>query len=112
MNNGIENNIGYINANLKTEPNYIGSQIAILAEEDIKPIFKKGSIFIIDTKLNPENDTLVAVKKNGDSKILIRKFLICGENIILKSYNDNVNEIILSHNYKIIGVVVNVNTKI
>lgn len=86
--------------------------IALLSEEAIKPLFKKGSIFIIDTKVNPENDNLVAVKMENNKNILIRKFYIDKNKKLLKAYDSSADPIILNRKiHSIIGVVIQVNAK-
>jgi transcriptional regulator with XRE-family HTH domain len=102
--------IGLVNVRLTSN---VKSIIALLADEDVKPMFKKGSIFIIDTEIKPENDTLVAVKIDGYSKVLIRKFYIEGRQKVLKSYDGTTTPIILmpTMRYSILGVVIQVNAK-
>lgn len=110
MNNGIENNIDTIEVTL---PNKTNCSFALLSDENIKPIFKKGSVFIVDNNLTPENDTLVAVKSNNNHKVFIRKLYIEGNKSILKSYDKDIPQIELSpsNNYQILGVIVHVNAK-
>ena len=101
--------IGNIHIKLATTTKHA---IALLSEEAIKPLFKKGSIFIIDTKANPENDNLVAVKITKNHQILIRKFHIEENKKLLTSYDNGTDPIILdSRIYSIVGVVIQVNAK-
>lgn len=110
MRSGLEKSIGIVDVNLTEGSN---CSIALLSEEDIKPMFKKGSIFIVDTDLKPEHDMLVAGQVKNNNKIFIRKFYVIGNKKILKSYDDNVPLIDLTriNDYQIIGVVVQVNAK-
>lgn len=88
--------------------------IALRCDEDIKPMFKKGSIFILDKSQQPEDDTLVAVKIAPYKQILIRKYYIVdGHRAILKSYNPEEKDIILlpTLSYQLLGVVVQINAK-
>lgn len=88
--------------------------IAFYADEDIKPMFKKGSIFIIDVDAIPENDNLIAVKIEGVKKIQIKKYYTEGKNKkILKSYDKNDKPIVLmpTMNYRVLGVVIQVNAR-
>jgi transcriptional regulator with XRE-family HTH domain len=87
--------------------------IALISDHDIKPMFKKGSIFIVDTGLYPEDDTLVAVSLGGSKKILIRKLHIEQGARILKSYDENESpiKILPTLNCRILGVVIQVNAK-
>jgi hypothetical protein len=102
--------IGMVSIKLATKAKSI---IALLSDEDIKPMFKKGSIFIIDTEMEPENDTLVAVKINSYNKVLIKKFYVDGNKRLLKSYNNSIKPIVLmpTMRYSIIGVVIQINAK-
>ncbi len=107
---GIQKSIGVIEIKIShTQGNFI----ALLSDEDIKPMFKKGSFFIIDTLAIPENDTLVAVDINGINKILIRKLYIKKNKKTLVSYDKNIKPIELTkkENYRFIGVVIQVNAK-
>lgn len=91
--------------------------IALLSDSDVSSIFKKGSIFIIDQKLSPENDMLIAAKIAGFDKIQIRKYIckkkvrelhpIALDNSSPKQSPIKLNEI----EHSIIGVVVQVNAK-
>lgn len=110
MDAGLEQSVGNLNIKLTTNP---GNTIALLSDEDIKPMFKKGSVFIVDTTMEPEHDTLVAVRINGHNKILIRKFYIEGHKKILRSYDTHIApiELMPTINYKIVGVVLQVNAK-
>lgn len=92
--------------------NMTGNTIALLSEKAIKPLFKKGSIFIIDTKTNPKDDSLVAVKTENNKNILIRKLYIDKDKKLLKSYDNNTSPVILNPRiHSIIGVVIHVNAK-
>lgn len=102
--------LGIINVQLKSNSKNV---IALLSDEDIKPLFKKGSVFIIDTKITPVNGMLVAVKIDGYKKILIRKFYLEGKQIVLKPYTGTLKPILLTSkmHYSILGVVIQVNAK-
>ncbi len=110
LNNNQKEILDVINIKLTAD---VKEPIAFFTDEDIKPMFKKGSIFILDTNLTPENDTLVAVKIEGYKKILIRKFYIEGHKKILKSYENGspLIELMPTMHYTILGVVIQVNTK-
>lgn len=89
------------------------NEIAFVSDQDIKPMFKKGSIFIVDTKLQPEDDTLVAVQLDGHRSILIRKFYFSKKFNVLKSFDENEPpiKILPTMNCRILGVVIQVNAK-
>ena len=46
--------------------------ISLLSDQEIKPFFKKGSLFVIDKSMPLENDQLVAVKVFDYQKVLIK----------------------------------------
>lgn len=101
--------IGQIQIKLSTQANNL---IALQSEEEIKPIFKKGSIFIIDPNAKLENDSLVAIKVEKNYRILIRKVQIQINQIILTNYDNNTAPFILNPQlHSIVGVVVQVNAK-
>lgn len=86
---------------------------ALYADEDIKPIFKKGSIFIIDPEIEPEDDTLVAVNLNKSKDTQIKKYHLENNKIVLKPLIANREKIILlpNHQFAILGVVIQVYAK-
>lgn len=110
MDGSLQKSIGTIRTKISSPS---GNYIALLSDEDIKPIFKKGSFFIIDTLAIPEDDTLVAVDINGINKIIIRKLCIKKNKKILISYDEQTNPIELTKQkkYRFIGVVIQVNAK-
>ena len=85
--------------------------LAYYADEDIKPFFKKGSIFVIDRDQQPDDETLVAVKKSMGIKI--KKCHIENNERILKSLDPNDEEIVRMPNpfIEIVGIVIQVNAK-
>lgn len=89
------------------------SIIGLISEEDIKPFFKKGSIFIIDTEMKAEQDRLVAVRVGEQSKILIKRFSVNKKYNVLYSYDSSETPIKLipSIQYSVIGVVIQINAK-
>lgn len=92
-------------------PNMSKNIFALYADEDIKPLFKKGSIFIIDQDQSPEDDTLVAVNLKNSSEIHIKKYHIEGNKRILKSLDPNEDKIVLIPRFEIMGVIIQVNAK-
>jgi transcriptional regulator with XRE-family HTH domain len=94
-------------------PDHQGTMLALLSEEDIKPMFKKGSIFIIKSDVPPENNTLVAVKIAGQQQALIRKYYMGTGAPYLESYDPAEKTMLLtaSVDYAILGVVIQVNVK-
>lgn len=86
--------------------------IALLSAEEIKPIFKKGSIFIVDPNATLENDSLVAVKIENNQQILIRKIYLETNKTLLMTYDNTTSPLILnSQLHAVLGVVIQVNAK-
>lgn len=90
-----------------------GALLALLTEEDIKPMFKRGSIFIVDPRLTPEDSTLVAVRIGGQSKVLIKKYALEGNAAYLKPIEgkEKAIKITVGAKCEIMGVVIQVNAK-
>ena len=104
-----QDKIGQIQIKLNTTAKDL---IALLSEEEIKPIFKKGSIFIIDSHATLENDSLVAVKIENNRQILIRKINLETNTTLLMAYDNSTPPLILNPQlHSILGVVVQVNAK-
>lgn len=87
--------------------------IALLAQEDIKPHFKKGSVFIIDQDEKPIHDNLIALILPGSEKIQIKKLLIIKNQTKLYSLDPVEKPMILTPTIacRIYGVVVQINAK-
>lgn len=85
--------------------------IAFLSEKYIKPMFKKGSIFVVDKRMKVENGMLIAIKQNNSPEILVKKYYEIDDQKILKSYDKSTLEIKSETPYKIIGVIIHVNAK-
>lgn len=101
--------IGVIDIKLP-EPN--GNFIAFLTDEDISPFFKRGSIFIVDKHVTPENDNLIVIKIDGYKKILVKKLLIDkNKKYLLSLNNEEQIQLLPTLHYSILGVVIQVNAK-
>ncbi|GAB4392407.1 MAG: hypothetical protein Tsb005_06270 [Gammaproteobacteria bacterium] len=89
------------------------SIVAFLAEEDIRPMFKKGSVFVIEPNLKPKHGMLVAARIDGYNKLLIRKFMLQGHKQILISHDKTLEpiELMPTYNHYLLGVVIQVNVK-
>jgi hypothetical protein len=107
LNKSLEEKIGDIDINVIEKKNNL---IALQSVEDIKPIFKSGSVFIVDCDALPQHNTLVAANINDSEKTLVRKYYEENKVKILKSYNPNEENIILSKNnaVTIMGVIIQV----
>jgi transcriptional regulator with XRE-family HTH domain len=88
------------------------SAIAIISTNDISPIFKSESIFIVDFMAEPKNENMVMVKINNQPDLLLKQFIINNGNHILRSYSGE-DDIIIGKNsqIKIVGIVVRINIK-
>lgn len=106
----LKNKIGTVEIDLTRDPKGL---IALVSDEFIEPMFKKGSVFIIDTLQKPEHDNLVAVELPAHEKIVIRKLCLLGHKMLLKLHDQDQSPISLfpTMKYKIIGVVVQANAK-
>lgn len=95
-------------------PSHSKNVFALYADEDIKPFFKKGSIFIINEDENLEDDTLIAISFKKQEKFAVKKFHIEGTKRILKSLDYHEKQIILmpTTQCEIAGVVIQVNAKV
>lgn len=103
-----QDKIGQIQIKLSTQAKHL---IALLSEEEIKPIFKKGSIFIIDPNAKLENDSLVAIKTKTHHQFLIRKLHNEANKTFFIAY-DNTSPLLLNPQlHSIVGVVIQVNAK-
>ncbi len=100
--------IGNLSIQLASE---IPKAIAIVSNEYIRPMFKKGTIFIVDTDKQPDNDSLIAVKNRTKGEIKIVTLTIIEEKKIFIHYNDNYLPIRLTpvEDYEIIGIIAQVN---
>lgn len=89
--------------------------VAYLADQPLPPIFKQGSIFIIDQNAKLTNGNLVAVYEQVTGKLFIKKYQY-ERNIVVLHSLDPLEE---SHSimpteattYMILGVIVQVNAK-
>ncbi len=109
FNTGKCDKIGQIQIKLSTQAKHL---FALLSEEEIKPIFKKGSIFIIDPNARLEADSLVAIKVEKNHQILIKQIQLEANKIQLKNYDDSLSPLLLNPQlHSILGVIVQVNAK-
>ncbi|MGE3920968.1 MAG: S24 family peptidase [Gammaproteobacteria bacterium] len=102
--------IGTIDVKLsESSPSLFG----LLSDEDLNPLFKKGSVFIINPDIIPRHNLLVAVSIDNKPKIMIRKLHIKNKKKCLTTYLQQYEPIELTDkiNYKIIGVVIQVYAK-
>lgn len=104
----LSSKLGMIDIKLLDNPG--NNLIAFQSDTDIKPIFKKGSIFIVDQDAELENDTLVALRQNDSKKILIRKCLKDKKQIVFTSYDTADDPIFLNPSQMgVIGVIIQIN---
>lgn len=87
--------------------------VALLTEEDMKPIFKKGSVFIVNKDLLPEDENLVGITFDKKNPILIGKLHKKNNKLTISLFDKKSTEIdlLIKTNYDIIGVVVQIIAK-
>lgn len=90
-----------------TMPNPSPGLIAMVSTKEIKPMFKPGSLFIIDTLKKPIHNHLVAIKNN--TTVDICKLIQSDHSLKSKSLESEIINIPLKNN--ILGVVVRINAK-
>lgn len=101
--------LGVIDINISSKSKNI---LAYYANEDIKPFFKKGSIFVIDRDQQPCDETLVAVNVKNCMEIKIKKYHIENNQHILKSLDSNDEQILMPNPlFDMVGIVIQVNAK-
>jgi hypothetical protein len=85
--------------------------IAFYADKGIKPFFKAGSIFIVDSNTALKHDNLIAIKLTYTDDIQIKKYCVHHSKITLRSLDDREKDITLmpTTQSEIIGVVVQIN---
>lgn len=103
--------IGHSTLNLSSQS---GNIIGLLSDEDIKPFFKAGSLFIIDRAMPLENEVLVAINLPQSPKTQIKRCFMKKKTIVLSDLLDEAENIILSPkmHYVLLGVVIHVNAKV
>lgn len=100
--------IGTVSISLPYAPN---GKLAFVSHVDIPPIFRAGSIFIVDTLKNAENNRLVAIL--ADNKIHIRRYFTNYESNggkLVTMSNDEEKPLDIKKE-KIVGVVIKINAK-
>lgn len=104
-----QDKIGQIKIKLSTAAKNL---IGLLSDEEIKPIFKIGSIFIVDPSAKIENHSLAAIKIENNQQILIRKIYLEPNKTLLMTYDNSTAPLILNPQlHSILGVVIQVNAK-
>ncbi len=86
--------------------------IALLTEEDMKPIFKKGSVFIVNKDIYPEDENLIGIIIDKKNPVLIGKLNKKNNELSISLFDKKSTKIdLLATNYDIIGVVVQIIAK-
>ncbi|HGU7213391.1 TPA: hypothetical protein ACNBBG_003098 [Legionella pneumophila] len=103
-------NLGFIDIKL---PYHHQDLMAFISDEEIKPFFLPGSVFIIDKSLKQEHENLVAARIENQSKIVIGKFLMEGSKSQVVPLDDpnKAIQLLPTMHYQILGVIVQVNAK-
>lgn len=110
FNNKKNESIGTIDIKIsKKNKNVFG----LYSDRNMEPVFKSGSIFIINPDIPLEHDNLIAMKTSHSQTIEIRKYLFDKNKIVLKSLDNAEKSIILmpTTQCEILGVVIQVNAK-
>jgi hypothetical protein len=102
--------IGTIDLELSSESKNV---FGLLASAEISPLFKAGSLFIIDQDITPKSNNLIAIRLNPSDNISIKKYQQINNKIHLKSLDEDTKDIILlpTTSYEILGVVIQINAK-
>lgn len=102
--------VGVVDVRLTEESNNL---IALIADVDVAPMFKKNSVFIVDVDRKPKNDTLIVVRHSEYRQLLIGKFNVQGHKIWLTTFDAAIAPIPLlpTISYSILGVIIQVNAK-
>jgi len=108
--NSSDKMLGTIDINLSSDSKDI---FAVYAENEVTTFFKEGSIFIIDPNLLPEDGNLIAAEISNSKSIIIRKYHLVNGKVHLKSLDPQEEAIIImpTMQYKIIGIIIQVNAK-
>lgn len=104
--NDIHKKIGNVDINVPVKSNGL---LAFITDAEIKPFFKSGSMFIVDTKMKTENEHLVAVRLDNNSDIEIMKLNEKNNTRYLSSLTGAKDIIFSPVLHHIIGVIVQVN---
>lgn len=104
--NNVHENLGKIDVNIARQSEGL---IALLSDTEIKPFFKSGSVFIIDTKISLKDKNLVAVRTENTPEVQIKRFIEKNKASYLSSLTESETTKFSSALYHILGVVVQVN---
>lgn len=91
-----------------TQP--IEHAVAYFADQDIPPLFKAGSIFVVDTYRLPKEDMMIAVRLMPGDEVKIGKLQISPHRRVLLAFDTHEPAIDIS-GAEILGVVIQVNAK-
>jgi transcriptional regulator with XRE-family HTH domain len=94
-------------------PGELENLMALVTDDYIEPMFKKGSVFVVDTSIKPVEGTLVAVRLPGHDQLLLRKLFMSKGKIALKLHDNDDAPLVLmpTQQHQIIGAVIQVIAK-
>jgi len=84
--------------------------VAYVANQDIPPLFKAGSLFVVDTYRLPKEDMMIAVRLMPGDEVKIGKLQISPHRRVLLAFDTHEPAIDIS-GAEILGVVIQVNAK-
>ena len=106
---GLDKKIGAID--VKLNKNTFADK-AFITSIDIKPFFKKGSVFLVDSTETPKSNNLLLIK-NSENELLIKKLLVensCRYFVDLNNLSSK-DKIMPTDNIFIVGVITQINAK-
>lgn len=107
---GESRQIGKVELNIAVP--YSPSIMAFYAEDDLKPIFKKGSIFVIDKQQALANNNLIAIRVEDSGPVIVRRYLREGNTEFIQELDSNNKADFKSlQGSLVIGVIVQIDAK-
>ena len=100
-----------------TLPKFTPGLIAVVSNNDLEPLFKAGSIFIIDMEKNPEHENMVMTRISSATELSINKY-ICedGGQVSFMPYASQEDKLTFNSaedcKSDVIGVVIRINAKL
>ena len=79
----------------------------IISTDSFGLAFRKGSTIMVDPSVSPIDGDLILVKDESNRNILLKQFLMDGQEPYIRSVNPEIKSVMpLTESYKIIGVVI------
>lgn len=100
------------NVDIKISAPYSPSIIAFYAEDDIKPIFKRGSIFVIDKAQSLVHKNLIAIRLEDSNQVIIRRCLIENDEVFVQELDsDNKTPLKALEGCTVLGAIIQIDAK-